>query len=332
MIGGMKKLMLFLLGLGLMVSPGGVKAQATEPGMMLGNVQSIVEALKLRQEATGGTKPMMAPVKNELTESQQKRVREIMEQIAKLQEELRKIVGNNGLGMGIGLPGVVPSGICRRFDSDLKVGDRGEKVRELKQSLREDLGIALSADLDDSDIFDAKLAEKVKLFQEKNAGEILKPVGLSKGSGYVGGGTRAVLNRRCAVVAPTPDPLPTNQAPISIITPNGNTTWELGEDEKITWASKDSAGDRVTIVLAGGQAGSERKTVVSSSTANDGLYEWRIPSSLSEGKYQIHVCGLNGRGCGTSDFFRLVRDDSGDDDNGHDDSNDDDDDDDSDDD
>lgn len=79
------------------------------------------------------------------------------------------------------------------FNHDLKRGDRGEDVYKLYKLLYK---YRTGNDANDYlDEYNDMLATWVKEFQEQYANEILKPLGLSRGTGYFGRSTRAVLMR-----------------------------------------------------------------------------------------------------------------------------------------
>jgi hypothetical protein len=80
---------------------------------------------------------------------------------------------------------------CYSFEQNLRIGDRTPGILELKEVLRlEGLYMQKDARTD----FDEVLAASVTAFQEKYRDDILRPVGLSNGTGYVGKSTRAKLN------------------------------------------------------------------------------------------------------------------------------------------
>ncbi|MSR76128.1 MAG: PKD domain-containing protein, partial [Candidatus Ryanbacteria bacterium] len=80
---------------------------------------------------------------------------------------------------------------CYSFEQNLRVGDKNSSVADLKEVLRRE---GLYTQKDARTDFDESLASSVTAFQEKYRDEVLRPVGLSNGTGYVGKGTRAKLN------------------------------------------------------------------------------------------------------------------------------------------
>lgn len=199
----MKKIILSVLAVGLFFSPVLAKAQMSDGGsMMVANVQSALEAIRLKKEA--GQKPMMTETKPALDEKTRARVKEIMEQIAKLQTELRGLMGNNGTGY-LAIDPVYPMPMaCRMIERDLKLGDRGEDVKTLREALKAKLAesgdTTVTVDAG-SDVFDTKLEAVVKHLQEKQLG-----LAAGQAPGNTGPKTRAWLNARCG------KPLPINAA------------------------------------------------------------------------------------------------------------------------
>ena len=85
-----------------------------------------------------------------------------------------------------------PIAWCHNFNVNLRIGDSGTEIGELKTALIKD-GVwpyqAVSYE------FDEETASYVTTFQEKYASEVLAPWGLQHGTGFVGGTTRAKLNQ-----------------------------------------------------------------------------------------------------------------------------------------
>jgi peptidoglycan hydrolase-like protein with peptidoglycan-binding domain len=116
------------------------------------------------------------------------------------------------------------------FGRNLSVGMSGSDVLLLQQELNKDPRTRVSATGPGSlgletSYFGAKTAAAVQIFQELYAGEILAPVGLTQGTGFVGEKTRAKLESR---LTPAEKPiLPTNDAPVAVpeaISPTNQST------------------------------------------------------------------------------------------------------------
>lgn len=82
------------------------------------------------------------------------------------------------------------------FKKNLKYKDQGEEVKELQKCLAQDKKIYPKGEI--NGYFDLKTKEAVIRFQEKYALEILKPIGLKRGTGEVKEITRRKLNQICS--------------------------------------------------------------------------------------------------------------------------------------
>ena len=76
--------------------------------------------------------------------------------------------------------------------------------------------------------------------------------------------------------------------PSIIVTyPNGGESWQRGTSHNITWNSVGSAGSNITIEL---YKGGVLNLKIANSTANDGSYEWPVPSGQAPGSdYKIKI-------------------------------------------
>ena len=119
---------------------------------------------------------------------------------------------------------------CYTFNTNLRIGDSGEGVVALSTALGMQ---GFSAGMEEKGIFGETIASAVTGFQEKYRDEILTPVGLKYGNGFVGKNTRAKLNQLygCNV---TPIPIPANQPPVvsgvsgpTQLTVNQQGTWTV---------------------------------------------------------------------------------------------------------
>lgn len=137
-------------------------------------------------------------------------------------------VGIVALFLGFLLPSVADAAILR----NLKLGDRGEDVRELQTILNKssDTRIALigpGSSGNETVYFGILTKVAVIKFQEKYADQILKPIGLTSGTGFVGGQTRLFLLQPESSPAPVtsdrlPAPKPLKALPPKIISISPN--------------------------------------------------------------------------------------------------------------
>ena len=80
-------------------------------------------------------------------------------------------------------------GTTAQLTSDLRLGDSGTQVTLLTQALVNDGELSTTQSTFDQTVFNA-----VVIYQEKYASDILTPVGLTRGNGFVGTQTRAKMN------------------------------------------------------------------------------------------------------------------------------------------
>jgi len=96
---------------------------------------------------------------------------------------------------------------CHTFNTNLGIGDSGVEIQSLQLALEREglysMGTGIPQQIKES-VFDEELAAAVTGFQEKYKDEILTPLGLRYGTGYVGKSTRAKLNQLygCGVTPP----------------------------------------------------------------------------------------------------------------------------------
>ena len=116
-----------------------------------------------------------------------------------------------------------PSTFCYTFKVNLRFGNQNDDVTNLYRALiREGLFSQDEAFQDGRQVlnFDQMLASAVSAFQEKYKSEILTPVGLSQGNGFVGARTRAKLNTLYGdCVKPIITPIPPTE-PSALTTPS----------------------------------------------------------------------------------------------------------------
>jgi len=193
-------------------------------------------------------------------------------QIQQLQSQLTQIQGTT--------PTWCHTFWCHTFNVNLKIGDRGSEVEAL-QTVLERQGFSISSDEKNKKSFDESTASAVSGFQEKNKDEILTPLGLKFGTGFVGPSTRAKLNNLygCGVspiIAPIPPPL--CLPVITVLSPNGGERWDIGKTYQIKWNIGRYPDDRVNIFLNNDKLWSNPVKITS--VANSGIYNWTIPKSL----------------------------------------------------
>ncbi len=115
---------------------------------------------------------------------------------------------------------------CTELKANLRVGDRGERVRVLHQMLVQ-AGYGPFA----NEEFDEQTAAAVVGFQEQYRADVLAPYSLVRGTGYVGVSTRAKLNALFGCVVTIP---PSQTVSLRIISApstlkvNETGTWKLG--------------------------------------------------------------------------------------------------------
>ena len=114
---------------------------------------------------------------------------------------------------------------CFNFDSSFGIGARGSQVVALHSALARE-GFAVSSP---EGQFDEQTGAAVTGLQEKYRAEILTPVGLKFGTGYMGPGTRTKLNTLFGCVRPA--------VTLKVLSPNGGESWKLGSTEIISWQS-----------------------------------------------------------------------------------------------
>lgn len=118
----------------------------------------------------------------------QAKIQSIMVQIKALQDQLARLQSQRGDAV---------QKWCHTFNSNLKIGDNGSEVYALQTALIKDGTDSIGVDSDEvqNQAFGEVTAAAVTGFQEKYRDEILTPVGLKYGTGYVGKSTRAKLNQ-----------------------------------------------------------------------------------------------------------------------------------------
>ncbi len=135
------------------------------------------------------------------------------------------VISNVQTALSGGTPATGPS--CYTFSYNLSLGATGPAVTALQSALGND-GEQVTV----SGTFDDQTASAVTGFQQKYASDILAPVGLRYGTGYVGASTRAKLNQLCSSggqqSTQTAPPTVTSAPSISGVTVNNGTVMIYG--------------------------------------------------------------------------------------------------------
>ena len=198
----------------------------------------------------------------------------------------------------------------------MRIGSTGTEVDALQTVLQRE-GLLTGYDTSASQLkygnFDEGLASNVVAFQEKYTSEILKPYGLSHGTGYVGKSTRAKLNKLygCGQI----NPIQPVSKSITITSPNGGETLKVGQTYSITWKSagvdavsitfckgtqsyevntKCPVEERGTAKCPNGGIGSTCHSLIANTPAKDGKYSWYIDNINDIGNYsKIEIIGID---------------------------------------
>ncbi len=122
-------------------------------------------------------------------------IQQLLEQVSKLQAQLAQLQGGSAQW-------------CHDFSINLRIGDSGSEVVALRTALEKEGLAGLKAIVGTSE-FNEQMASIVVGFQGKYKDEILVPLGLPYGTGYVGLATRAKLNALygCGKVVDKPMPV-----------------------------------------------------------------------------------------------------------------------------
>ena len=128
---------------------------------------------------------------------------------------------------------VIKRDVISKFKSELEMGSKGEEVKELQRclSVLPAGGPDIYPDGSITGIFDQKTKDAVIKFQEKYSDEILKPTGLTKGTGTIGKATRNKLNQLCDF-----SPEKTLPLKITLVTVNQSPLTDVANILKKQWA------------------------------------------------------------------------------------------------
>jgi len=124
---------------------------------------------------------------------------------------------------------------CYDFNANLRIGDAGTAVCSLKTALqKEGFEAEVEKTEEGSCKFSEEMASAISGFQQKYADEILKPLDLKYGTGFLGKSTRAKLNKLfgCGVKAATSvSTIPVPVCNIFLTCEGGYTSYNTGEKD-----------------------------------------------------------------------------------------------------
>lgn len=203
---------------------------------------------------------------------------------------------------------------CLTVAGDLKIGDKGDAVKNLQEALQKLSYFNGAID----GVFGESTASALTAFQEANRAEILTPNGLSHGTGYFGASSRRVLMLRfpCSGVTTTDlksDAASTRGA-LEIKYPTGGETLKAGSTYTLQWKGYDAGGTsyQVSLVKRGVNGGDDIiqsiGKIYNSIYSPDPKLVWKIPTNVAAGSgYRISYVGSDagGKGGGASNSFSI---------------------------
>ncbi len=162
---------------------------------------------------TGGV--AVLPAHAQTVEELQAQITQLLGLISQLQAQLNVTASGSSSG-----------GVSHTWTKDLTIGSTGPDVLALQRALNSNSATKVASSGagspgNETSSFGPLTKAAVIKYQNLYASNILAPVGLSQGTGYVGAATRANLNSRFAVAVTTP-PTPTTTTPPTTTT--GDTT------------------------------------------------------------------------------------------------------------
>ncbi len=262
----------------------------------------------------------------------QAQIQSIMAQIQALQQQLAQLQAQEGRG----------TAWCHTFNTNLRIGDYGEEVKALNTALlKEGVGTPFLTTegqppslISDDGVFIENTASAVTGFQEKYRDEILTPLGLKFGTGFVGKSTRAKLNALygCGVTTQTPV---LGRECTQVITPAKNTStgecknfptpcdvpagWQkvnscdISNTQPFIQVLSPNGGEQWQVggtyqikwngqyLSSGGAIGvalqdaNNVNTYIFTDITNDGGRNWTIPATIQPGSYRMRIwCGIKG--------------------------------------
>ncbi|MCR4283754.1 MAG: peptidoglycan-binding protein [Parcubacteria group bacterium] len=166
----------------------------------LSKIVSVTLGLTTAVMMFGGV--LVTPASAATVEELQAQIATLLAQIQALQSQMSGISGGS----------VATGTVCGfTFGANLKQGDTGSDAMNLQKVLNSDQATQVASSGvgstgNESSYFGSLTKSAVIKFQNKYASDVLTPVGLTTGTGYVGPSTRAKLNALFGTCAPTTPP------------------------------------------------------------------------------------------------------------------------------
>jgi len=196
----------------------------------------------------------------------------------------QSVISNVQVALNGGTPTNTTSQFCYNFNSNLSMGQNGSAVIALQTALQKD-GESVSI----TSTFDEQTASAVTGFQEKYISDILTPVGLNHGTGYVGVSTRAKLNSLYGCSLPSTQllnavvtPTISRVSPTSVVAGNIVTIYGTNFQPK----SRIDIGNNLTAA--------DYRTVYPSSYVDNTAMSFVLPVDMGIGTYVLRVDGSKG--------------------------------------
>lgn len=202
------------------------------------------------------TEAVKKPVASDKLSNLQQYIEQIKAQIAGLQKKLRLAQGE-----------VDPAKWCHNFKQDLRYGDKGIEVKALQAALKKQGFPETLRDAGKG--FRNFTAASVVGFQEKYRKQILKPLGLKHGTGFVGKLTRVKLNRLygCGI---TPVP------PVEKCTPGEKKEYTCPDGTKVDWCTCNNGEKWVCIGSPENQCETQSEEGTQACTDTDGGKDYSV--------------------------------------------------------
>ena len=228
------------------------------------------------------------PARGQTVEELQAQIERLQQLIQQLQQQLQSQLPTQAVTPP-------PSQWCYNFNVDLYFGKSGRDVSALQIALEKE-GFTISSYEKERAYFGDTTLSAVIKFQEKYASEILTPLGLVSGTGYVGASTRAKLNQLYGCIIPSP-PLPPTVPSIAVVSPNGGEVWEIGKTYEIKWRQqvKLPPGEKMDIFLVKWAISFPSLpqpvfVIATGIPVEQESYSWTIPSIITPGRdYAVFI-------------------------------------------